>query len=730
MGWWEKPMRVMRLDYLSDLVKIREADLDGLARSKRYDWHINVEWIIGSLGAAPGLGYYVTFDAPGYEKYPLLGDFDLIREYLPCARRYDIRLLAYLNMHWYSFEFAKKHPGWEQVTSDGESYGRKRPLYGGGTTFCINSPWRDWALGMMREAMRTGIDGVFLDGPVVYPGCCYCQHCSERFRERTGSDIPSRENWSDPLWKKFVAFRGDSMASFIKDARDTVKGVNPDAVVYLNGGSWRSEGWKVARDVQKLGKFQDINGAEAFFHPGPYDHNLHFAGMTGKYLSAGGKPGMVFLHHALGAWHYLPLPPLELKLSVAQTASSGANPWFAVFNYSLENRFHDALEPVKEIFGFLENAEDYLEDTESGAEVAVLASSQESHFYVSSLTDIYRDTGTGKEADLVADIGTGELVVDWAKRKSICDSIHDDTYKGYYLALERNHIPFDVILDRDLTLERLKRYGLLIAPNCACLDEVQGDAIRDFVGNGGGLVTSFEAGCYDGTGGGREVSPIWDLVGIKRINGGMTPRSGEEYLKVVGEHPVTDLWAPGTLIPRPTFSLEVERNGEAEPIINFMEPVGKLYSPLGRDSGIPAVLANRFGGGRAIYFAFLLGESYSRYKMEDHERLIASSAVWALGGEAPIRIDAPPTVAIEVRLQKDRGRTVVHIVNCSGDMQRPLTRIFPLKDISVNIGLKLPAQRAYSLRLDSEIALDKLADGRASFVLPELEFYDIVVLEG
>jgi len=730
MRWWEKPMRVMRLDYLTDLVKMKEADLDSLARSKRHDWHANVEWVIGSLGAAPGLGYYVTFDAPGYEKYPPLGDFDLIREYLPYARKYGIRVLAYLNMHWYSFEFAGEHPGWEQITSDGTSYGRKSPLYGSGTTFCINSPWRDWALGMIREAIRTGIDGVFLDGPVIYPGCCYCQHCSEKFRERTGSDIPRVEDWSDPLWKEFVAFRGDSMASFIGDARDVVKGVNPDAVVYLNGGSWRSGNWNLARDMQKLRGFQDINGAEAFFHPGPYDHNLHFAGMTGKYLSAGGKPAMVFIHHALGAWHYLPLPPLEIKLSVAQTASSGANPWFAVFSYSLEGRLHDALEPVGEIYGFLEDGEDCLEGAESAAEVALLASSQVSHFYVSSLRDLYRDAGTGREVDLIADVGTGELAVDWSKRKSICDSICEDTYRGYYLALVRNHIPFDVILDDDLTPDRLRNYRLLIAPNCACLSGAQADAIKGFVEDGGGLVTSFEAGCYDEMGNDRDVSPVWEVVGIGRIAGAMAPRRGEEYLRVVRGHPITEAWRPGALIPRPTFSLKVEGGNGAEPLIDFVEPVGRLYAPLGGDSGVPAVLAGRFGEGRTVYFAFLLGENYSRYKMEDHERLIASSAIWALGGRAQVRTDAPPTVAVEVRLQRDRGRTIVHLVNCSGDMQRPLTRLFPIENISVEVRTELPARRARSLRLGRGIPFGQLSDGSVKFVLPELELYDIVVLEG
>lgn len=62
------------------------------------------------------------------------------------------KVLAYLNMHWYSYDFGTKHPEWEQRMADGKSYGEVVPLYGSGTTFCVNSPWRDWAYLLICEA--------------------------------------------------------------------------------------------------------------------------------------------------------------------------------------------------------------------------------------------------------------------------------------------------------------------------------------------------------------------------------------------------------------------------------------------------------------------------------------------------------------------------------------------------------------------------------------------------
>lgn len=46
-------------------------------------------------------------------------------------------------MHWFTEKLADAHPGWEQLTASGKAYGRLHPLYGNGTTSCVNGPWRD-----------------------------------------------------------------------------------------------------------------------------------------------------------------------------------------------------------------------------------------------------------------------------------------------------------------------------------------------------------------------------------------------------------------------------------------------------------------------------------------------------------------------------------------------------------------------------------------------------------
>ncbi|MDH7481819.1 MAG: ThuA domain-containing protein [Armatimonadota bacterium] len=727
MHWWQRPVRMMRLDYVDKLERMKDTDLDALARSKRDDWHINCEWVIGTPGIAPGLGYMTTFNTQKFEKYPALGDFDLIREYLPYAHKYGIHVIAYLNMHWFSYEFADRNPGWEQVLADGTPYGRVRPLYGNGTTFCVNSGWRDWAQELIVECMKTGIDGVFLDGPVVYPDCCYCDSCRLLFAERYGREIPPAEDWSNPIWKDFIEFREDSLAQFLADCRAAVKSVNSEGVIFLNAGSWHAGAWRVARDIEKVGPYEDFNGAEAFFHPGPRNHILHFWSTAAKHLVAGKKPAVVFSHHALGSWHYVPLPPVEAEIAIAQTVACGANPWFAVFDYALDHSRHLAVAPIKKIQSFLEKNEEYYCASTSAAEVALYFSRQGATFYLSELEELYGEQGSGREQDLIADLGSGKRIVDWKKRKQICDELHGNTYLGYFTSLVREHIPFDVILDSDLTHEGLAKYKAIILGNAACLSDMQVETLRQFVEEGGGLIAEFETGRYDERGNRRKTNPLGEIHGALDILEVMTPSVAEEYVKVKDKHPITEQFNLGQLIARPQFSVKIKKVDLGEAPVIFMNPTGRLYSGLTGESPHPAVIANQVGKGRVVYFPALVGEFYARYRMWEYQALIGNAVRWACGGTLPIFVECPASVEVELRRQSSPTRTIIHLVNNTGDMQRPMSEIIPIRNI--RIALKTEnASRVYTLWAQLNLNF-KRTDVGIEFTIPEISTYEVVVVE-
>ena len=726
LKWYERPVRMMRLDYLGEMDRMKNADMDALAKSKRDDWCINCEWVVGTLGAAPGLGYQTTFYSPHFEKYPPLGDFDLLRQYLPHARKYGLHVLAYLNMHWFAYDWAGQHPGWEQVTVDGVAYGRKNPLYGNGTTLCVNSGWRDWATGLIAEAMKTGIDGVFLDGPLFYPGCCYCDDCRRKFAAEHGADIPLVEDWSDPMWARFIDFRARSLAEFMADSRAAVKSVNPDGVAFLNAGTWHANTWRFARSLDTIGDFEDFNGAEEFFHPGSPGKSVLAWAATAKYMAAGGKPAIVFSHHALGAWHYIPLPKIETQLAIAQTVACGANPWFAVFDYALDHSRDDAVESVKEIQSFLAANEEYYTQTESMADVALLNSSQTSTHYVSAYPEFYGNLGSGREENLGVDAGGGGRVDDWRKRKEICERVVDQSYLGYYQALTRAHIPFDVVLDGQISSEGLARYRVLILPNSACLSDVQVDAIRGFVERGGSVVAEFETGSYDELGRPRQTNPLLDTFGVAGPGRMKRPASTEEYVRVKRPEGVMAGFQPEQLIARPSYSLECRAPAQASAPSVFMNEVGGSYSPLKGESSIPALVLGDAGNGRTVYVPSLVGEFYGRLRMADYQKLIENMVRWAHVEPFFMETDALSTVEVEPRCSADRKQILIHLVNNTGDMQRPISEIIPIRDVRIRLR-RTDVIGARAMRADVELHVTSVPDG-TEFTLPELGVYELIVV--
>lgn len=719
LHWTQKPVRMMRWDYIGDYAKITRENLDKLARSKKQDWHINCEWIVGTPGAAPGLAHLTTFKTNKFERYPGFEDFDCLREYLPYAHKYGIKLLVYLNMHWFSYKFASGHSDWQQLVPSGEPYGKLHPLYGNGTTFCVNSPWRDWAFEMITETMKTDVDGVFLDGPVMFPECCYCKYCKSKFRKLYKKAIPTKD-WANPLWRKFIEFRQNSMAEFLKDAQKAVKKINVEGVIFLNAGGWSPGGWRVAMDIQKLDKHQDFNGAEAFFHLHREEQNPYASAMMAKYLSAGEKPAVVFTHHCMGSWHYMFLPEWEINLAIAQTVACGANPWIAIFDYAHQYDKNNA-SAVKEIHAFLDKNETYFTDTSSEARIALLSSYQTGTNYISILKDLYTNLGSGKEEGLVFDGGTGKAKIDWAKRKKMCEKLLQDSFYGYYCILTQEHLQFDVILDTTLTKEGLKKYDTVILPNSACLSSKQKQVLFDFVKKGGNLIASFESGFYDENGKNKKDNIWMKFLGISKQDGLFGVFRGENY-KIIKEKIAG--FGKNTMIERSPYALMVKPTSGSKNPIKHMNPLEKIYEPLKGESSYPALVISKHNKGKVIYFSELIGAFYGECKPDSQKYLIANIIKSITVNK--LEIEAPSTVEVELRSQRNPDRLLIHLINMSGAIKRPITEIIPV--YNVKIRLRCNAKKVHSLTNKQAIPFYKKGD-KVEFKLSKLDFYDVIVVE-
>jgi len=137
-------------------------------------------------------------------------------------------------------------------------------------------------------------------------------------------------------------------------------------------------------------------------------------------------------------------------------------------------------------------------------------------------------------------------------RKKQCETILSAACEGYFHLLARSHVPFDVILDQDLTSGKLDRYKVLILPDAVCLTGEGLAAVRRFVERGGSLMGSFEAGMYDGAG--RPTTAGLDLFGIESVDGAFPVARVDNYSQATQDH-----WGfhRGCLIERGPYALQV-----------------------------------------------------------------------------------------------------------------------------------------------------------------------------
>ena len=686
--------------------------------------HGNVGWFMAT-GCAGGWGNRVTYKSSRFERLNGIGDEDLLEGYVGAAHKAGLAAIAYLDLHWYRDEFGAEHPDWLQITADGRSIGQVRPLYGKGTSFCVNGGWRDWSFELIREVAAYDIDGVFLDGPVVFPDCCWCAACRAGFRQLYGGDLPCDEDWSNPRWKQFVEFRQSSMEGYLRDARAALKAIKPEAVLYLNSGNWNSD-WRAPRDVQRLVDYQDITGVEAFFsRPLERQKFLYYTSASAKYVESLGKPSTIFFTTWQSPWENFANTPTELKLTVAEVVANGSNPWVAVLDETLEG-YPRALTPIQEMFELLERNEEFYANTRSGANVALWCSMQTRYYYCSRLDEFHRDVGTGKEEDLQIDLGEGTGRTSWKAAKQASEEETVESFQGFFDALTRRHVPFDVVVDRTITFEQLSAYDVLVMPNVACLSHEQAETIRTFVREGGGLFATFESSLYDETGEPRGRYLLEDLFSAGPPEG-MFVQTKYDSMIAKHHHPALGGANPGEFLPRPARVLKTRAAEAASIPMKVMEPLDQVITSLKGESDYPGLIVSSYGEGKVIYSPADLARHYYDQRMIPHLNMLSGGIQWLLGDRNTLEVEAPGTIEAVVRAQPDRGRTIIHLINLTGEMQRPIEKVIPLADIALKVKVA-GAQRAHTLMEPAELPI-RTEDGWVSLSLPRLELYEVIVIE-
>jgi len=626
----------------------------------------------------------------------------------------EIKVICYIGTFWMDEKMAKEHPDWLQKKGV-----KVKTFEESGRFPCPNSGWRDYTFDYLKDTLKNyEVDGIFFDGPGFYAGSCYCDNCQRRFKKQYGKTIPLKFEDNPDLYRNFIRFRYESINDFIRDAKKEAVSIGSKVPIYMNAQGMKGLTKSCGRDVQEMAEYEDIVGAEAFMHyfskHQTLDRPLWEQSGTAKFMKAAArrynKPAVVFVTCTISPWSWRPHPEGEIWMMVGETVANNAGIWFEWTDERMKQPYPE-WEIARKAYGFLKENEKFYEGAKSSANVALLWSRQAGDYY-----------DEDEVMDLTGDFSPKGLAIesrDISKTYRSC-------YRGIYEALIRAHIPFDLVLDKDLeegTL--LSRYKTLILGNAPCLSDIQMEKIKEFVKNGGGLVATYETSLYDKEGRRREDFGLRELLGA-RIKAGKTEEGfafGGNILLDKKGHSVKKTLS--TIVPAPFYLMSVEPLKESE-VIGFFSPRGELKI----NTNYPILITNRYGRGKVFYIAGNLGDTYWNIAVPEIKQLIANAIEWVSGESPIVSVDTLETIEVVLNYQKKENRYLLHLVNYTGEMARPVNHLLPVKEIKVSLHKRTfpKIKEVTTLKKRQRLSFKEKND-TFEFTIPELANYEVIVIQ-
>lgn len=694
LPWWQKePLRIV--DIVMSLGRIDEVPPARLAEWKAGQFY-NAEHleVMGMHGGLDDQEFFFKSKVAGKVNRDFLG------EYVAEAHKRGIRVMIYFNVHWYTEAFGEKHPDWRQITESGKPVSG---VYDNGTDFCLNSPWRQWCFQVLRDLCAYGVDGIFYDGPIFRADTCYCAHCRAKYRREHGAEMPSKKIRRGADFKRLLDFQVRSMAEFLRESNAVVKSVRPETAFYMNGGV-RGANWATARINRELVAHQDLLGSEGGFIYGDLTRiPMWKPGLTARLLEtqAGGKPTVIFSAAAHKPWTFSLLPDPELRLLYAATIANGASVWMGITTFDMRQ---PEMKGITEMNRFLAKNGSYYTGSRSEAKAAVVWSDVTANFYA------------GAPAQMID--------IDRIPQPSAVGNV-DAEFSGVAEALLRAHVPFDVIDDVTLEREPLNRYSMILLPNVACMSGKSAERLKTYVESGGNLFATFETSLYDETGirrGDFALGPLFGVSDEKKIAG---PNQWD-FMKPASKHWLLE-GIPREMIPSSTYHARVKPAG-AEVLMRFTVPLKGRYDGIPDLSPDPALTVRQAGKGTVVYFSGDFGNMVAGFRLPEFLRL-ASNAVRRLA-PPPVTIEnAPSSVEVVWRSQQNPRRKLLHLVNFTGEMTRPITRVLPLRNVRITLNGIEKVTKAHTLVRPQALELSRDARGRTQVTLARADEYEVIVFE-
>ncbi len=398
-------------------------------------------------------GDYAYYDSKLLPKAPGLGQRDPLRDAVQEAKRHHLPIIAYCVVQQ-AGHFLKAHPEWEMMGHDGKTIGR----------FCYRSGYLDAMKQIVAEQLSFGIDGFHIDmvdqgfGP---PYGCWCPTCKREFQTKFKREMPAGPTWD--------ATGVTCSNSVINQVRDSSKNwlVTSRHSVPTRPLTSTITATHLSRSRSVSGRATCGNGDFVTGETGVWGFSALGVGFNAEFYRAStpGLPFQVAMQRGVRMYHDQTTRPLaDIRWELLTLLAHGA-----FVTMVDKTTFDGALDPVA-----YERIGHAFREAKSKAEHFGHKPHFEVGLYYSSST---RDW-IGKEKPL-----------EWMQ-----------SILGAHKACAYEHLPFGIILDENVTIERLRDFNVVLIPNAGILHEREIDLFENYVREGGRLIVTGQTGLFDSLG--------------------------------------------------------------------------------------------------------------------------------------------------------------------------------------------------------------------------------------
>jgi hypothetical protein len=297
-------------------------------------------------------------------------------------------------------------------------------------------------------------------------------------------------------------------------------------------------------------------------------------------------------------------------------------------------------------------------------------------------------------------------------------------FEGFYDVCFRKHIPSDVIDEISLTDGTLSNYDVVILPNMACMSDAEMDAVREFVRNGGTLVSTFETSLFNEYGEKRQQFGLADVFGCRladeKIYG---PLSFDYIMPSEDENAYSRKLSDYVYIPVSKYLLKTLPD-TAQSIMDCAELMEGRYDGFPDRSPNGFMYMNSYGKGKSFYFSGTLGQALIEWHFFEHFDIVEKTIKDNSTMDISIT-EGAESISLNVRKNKETGEILIYLTNFTGNMTRPVRQVNPL--FGVKLETSLPVRGIRTLMTEGRAKLEIQGEKRI-ITLDRLDEFEVIVL--